>query len=188
MKEEGKNWQTKGSLPKAGTPRRAVRLFAWKGGTGVPPGISKVPGSTPASGVPPRATRGGQKNHFGRRPVESGARAHPTAPEGGRGPRDESPAAPRKWDAGGEASLPILFEGRYRTVGTFGVYSPFSFHSHSFDSHLFGGDVMNTFSIAADSCGYSIGGQSGGIQNFYGGGGVFAAEMAGQPLGGDLIF
>jgi hypothetical protein len=60
-------------------------------------------------------------------------------------------ATPRNWDACGEASLPILFEGRCRAVGAFGVYSPFSLHSHSFDFHLFGGEVMNAFSNAADS-------------------------------------
>jgi hypothetical protein len=32
--------------------------------------------------------------------------------------------------------IPIPFEGRCRAAGTFGVYSPFSFHSHSVDSHL----------------------------------------------------
>ena len=80
------------------------------------------------------------------------------------------------------SSRPLSF------LGALGVLGGQSFHSHSVDFHLFGGDVMNAFSNAAGSRGYSIGGQRGGIQNFYGGGGVFAAEMAGLPFGGDLIF
>ncbi len=62
---------------------------------------------------------------------------------------------PRKWDACGEASLPIDFEGRCRAAGTFGVYRPFFFPS--FDSHfparhtLFSSSVFSVSSVVNPS-------------------------------------
>ena len=100
MRKEGKNQRPKGSLPKVATARRAVRLFAWKGGTGVPPVyVGKRNNLIDRLGAPLQHTAGTAMPHS----QTTGA------------------AAPPKWDACGEASLPILFERRCRADLAYGA-------------------------------------------------------------------
>ena len=120
MKEEGKNWQSKGSFPKVGI---------------VPQGRDGTP-----SGPKSQA-----------RSAVSGTGAAPAYAL-----RDSGLASRReKWDACGEASLPIHFEGRCRAAGTFGVYRPFFFPSRHtlFRSSVFSvSSVVNPSQNKLDDC------------------------------------
>ena len=100
MKNEGKNRQPNGSLPKVGTARRAVRLFVGRasrlpstkmrpkaGGTspiaGGTPALQWSRGARPPSGVPPRAPRGGLETNVAGRPVELFVKSGAGAPKKG---------------------------------------------------------------------------------------------------------